>query len=240
LVGDFDAKEMEALLKSSFGDWKSRVSYVRLPNPAPVAKPASFSFETPDKANAMVLSVLPLKVQDSDPDFTTLTVIEEILGGSSHSRLMERLRQKDGLSYSAGTQLQASSFEPKAELLFYSIYAPQNLEKIKLGTKEELERFVRDGVTESELVDAKTSIMQARQTGRAQDAGLATLLVRHLRAGRTMAFSAQSDAQIQAVSLAQVNAVIRKYIDPTRLVHIYAGDFAGASKKAAQPVTAQP
>jgi zinc protease len=48
-----------------------------------------------------------------------------------------------------------------------------------------------------------------------------------------MAFATAADAQLQALTLADVNAAIRKYIDPSKFLHVYAGDFAGAGKKAA-------
>lgn len=48
-----------------------------------------------------------------------------------------------------------------------------------------------------------------------------------------MAFDAEVDAKIAALTLDQVNAAIRKFIKPENIAHYYAGDFAGAAKKAA-------
>jgi zinc protease len=50
-------------------------------------------------------------------------------------------------------------------------------------------------------------------------------------ANRTLAFVEKVDAQIEAATLDQVNAAIRKTLDPTKFLNIYAGDFAAASKK---------
>jgi zinc protease len=240
LVGDFDAREMEAQVKTAFGDWNSRARYIRLANPAPEPKPDSRQIETVDKANAFYLASLPIKLQDTSPDFAALGVVNHVLGGNVQSRLIARLRQKDGMSYGAGSALQASSFEPSGAVVVYAMYAPQNLERVKLGVKEELERFVRDGITGQELADAKKGILQQRQTSRAQDGSLAGGHVAHLRTGRTMAFSADSDAQLQALTLEQVNAAIKKYIDPSKFMNVYAGDFAGAAKKAAAAPAAKP
>ncbi|MEB0029611.1 pitrilysin family protein [Undibacterium sp. RTI2.1] len=238
LVGDFDAKEVETQMQSLFGNWNSRAKFTRLSNPAPEVKPAAYQLETADKANAFYVATLPLKIQDNAPDYPALSVINNILGGSTQSRLLARLRQKDGLSYGAGSQIQASSFESSGSVTLYAIYAPQNLEKIKLGVKEELERFVRDGITEQELADAKKSIMQQRQTSRAQDAALVGAQINNLKTGRNMSFYAESDANILALTVAQANAAIKKYIDPSMFLHVYAGDFAGASKKAAESAAA--
>jgi zinc protease len=147
------------------------------------------------------------------------------------SRLVERLRQKDGLSYGAGSQLQISSFEPNTQITLYALFAPQNRDKVQAGVSQEMERLVRDGITEAELVDAQKSLQQQRQTARAQDAILAGLQLHHARAQRTMAFDTESDRQLAALTLAEVNTVLRKTVEPAKLLHVYAGDFAGIGTK---------
>jgi zinc protease len=233
LVGDFDAAEVQAQVKSAFGDWNSRARYARLTSPAPAPIADARQIETADKANAFYLAALPIKLQDTAPDYPALVAANQIFGAGVQARLMTRLRQKDGMSYGTGSNVQASSFEPSGSVVMYAMYAPQNLARVKLGVKEEIERLVKDGVTEAELADAKKSIMQQRQTARSQDANLAASQVGYLRTGRTMAFATAADAQLQALTLADVNAAIRKYIDPSKFLHVYAGDFAGAGKKAA-------
>src|SRR3546814_7813800 len=54
---------------------------------------------TPDKANAFYLAKLPLKLQDTDPDYTALYLANYLLGSSETSRLWSRVRVQDGLSY---------------------------------------------------------------------------------------------------------------------------------------------
>lgn len=232
LVGDFDAAEVTAQLKTLFGDWKSKAKYTRLAMPAAEPKAGIQQLETPDKANAYFSAKLPIKLQDSSPDYAPLLIANTVLGGGVKSRLMDRLRQKEGISYGAGSGLSASSFEPSGSIGLGAIYAPQNLARVQAGVKEELERLVRDGITAEELSDAKQSLMQERQTARAQDGALAGLHVAQLRTDRTLAFSAEIDARIQAMTLDEVNAAIRKYIEPGKFLSVYAGDFAGAAKKA--------
>lgn len=233
LVGDFNAKDIEAQVNTLFGNWSSHAKFVRLANPAPEPKALSRKIETADKANAFYLAQLPLKMQDTSPDYAALSIVEKVLGGGTESRLMARLRQKDGLSYGVGSQFSASSFEPHANFTLYAMYAPQNLEKLKQGFQQELDKFVRDGISEQELNNAKKSLMQERQNARAQDAVLASAHVNNFKANRTFARNAELDAQIQNMALDQVNAAIKKYLEPAKFLQVYAGDFAGAAKKAA-------
>lgn len=238
LVGDFDEKEVQEQLKSMFGNWTSKAKYTRLANPAPAAKAGAEQLETVDKANAFYAARLPIVMQDNAPDYAAMLVANRILGGGSQSRLNARLRQKDGLSYGVGSQFNASAFEPNGNMVLFAIYAPQNLDKLKLGFKEELTKILSEGITAQELEDAKKGMMQARQTGRAQDGAMAGTQTQNLRANRTMAYHAGIDAAIQALTLDQVNAALRKYIDPSKLYHVYAGDFVNAAKKAAAAGTA--
>ena len=233
LVGDFDAAQVETQLKDLFGNWTAKNKFVRLSEGTPTAKPNARQAETPEKANAFYLAMLPVKLKDTDADYPAVILIDDVIGGGTNSRMFSRLRQKDGISYGAGSFMSASAFEQNGMMGMYAIYAPQNLERVKVGVKEELERYVREGMTQAELDSAKKGQIQQRQTSRAQDGALAGGHVNNLKVGRTFARSAELDAQIMAVTLEQANAAIKKYIQPDQYLHVYAGDFAGAAKKAA-------
>jgi zinc protease len=51
------------------------------------------------------------------------------------------------------------------------------------------------------------------------------MLVNLSRVGRTMAYTAQVENTIAALTPGQVNAAMRKHIDPQALVIVTAGDF---------------
>ena len=233
LVGDFDAAQVEAQLKDLFGDWSAKNKFVRLSVGTPTPKPHTRQVETPEKANAFYIASLPIKLKDSDADYPTAILINDVFGGGTNSRLFSRLRQKEGISYAAGSFIDASAFEQNGVLGAYAILAPQNMERVKLAFKEELERYVNDGMTQAELDAAKKGQIQQRQTLRAQDGFLAGDNVNNLKVGRTYASTAKVDAGMLAVTLEQANAAIKKYIQPERYLHVYAGDFAGAARKAA-------
>ena len=235
LVGDFDAAAVQSQMQTLFGNWKSKTPYQRLVGLPRSAKPGETTLQAPDKASAFYLAALPLALKDDMPDYVPLVLANTVLGGGVKSRLFDRLRQKDGISYGAGSALSASAFEAVGMLKLYAMYAPQNLDKLKTGVHEELRRFVQEGVTEQELLDAKKSLQEERKIARAQDPALAAGLVGQMATGRTMAFAEQMDALIEKTTLAEVNAALRKYVDPAKFLHVYAGDYAGAGKKAAEP-----
>ncbi|WP_047258117.1 M16 family metallopeptidase [Chromobacterium subtsugae] len=232
LVGDFDADAIGRQLNQRFGDWRSAAPYRRLDDKLPQPQAGRQLLQIADKANAAYLAALPLAVQDTDDDYPALLLANHILGGESQSRLFQRLRQQDGLSYSAGSALSVDSRQPVASWQLYAIYAPQNLAKLQRGVGEELARLLRDGVSAQEVADAKRSLLQSAQLGRAQDDTLSRMLSQQLDQGRDMAFQAALERKLQQATPADVNAALRRYLKPASLVEVYAGDFAAKAPAA--------
>ena len=235
LVGDFDSAAVEAQLGRLFGDWKAKQSYTRVPQPL-IDKPAAREqIETPDKANGFYVAALHIPLQEDEEATVPLTAANYILGGGGlKSRLVDRLRQKDGISYGSGSQFGPNSFEPNSTISLYAIYAPQNLAKLQAGVADVIETLLKDGVTDEELADAKSGLLQSWTINRTQDPSLAGTLAFQLKLGRTMDYVAARETKLKNLTKEQVNEALRKYFTTDHLVQIYAGDFAGAAKKASE------
>ena len=224
-VGDFDAAALKAQLNELFGGWSAPKAYARVPNPLYALPVKDQRLDTPDKANAFFTARLRFPLKDDAPDYPALLVANRIVGDDTDSILWKRVREKEGLSYGIGAGVQASSHEDHGFWTVSAIYAPQNVGKLEAAVKEELARLAKDGFTAQELQDAKNGLLQARRLALAQDAGLATSLAGQLEVGRTMDYTAGIDRAIAAVTLEQANAAFRKYIDPSKLAFVYAGDW---------------
>jgi zinc protease len=233
LVGDFDQAAVEARLVRLFGDWKARQPYIRVPRPFIEMAAAGEQIETPDKANAFYVAHVSFPLQEDEPASVPLIAGNYILGGGGlKSRLVDRLRQKDGISYGSGSGFTPNPFEANSAFTLYAIYAPQNLAKLQAGITDVLQSLLKDGVTDEELADAKSGLLQSWQVGRTQDPGLASQLALQMKIGRTMAYVEAREARLKELTRDQVDEALRHYLDPAHLVQVYAGDFAGAAKKA--------
>ena len=142
---------------------------------------------TPDKANATLMGRLPMPINDRSDDLAALMIVDRILGASQESRIPDRVRERDGLSYAIQTWLTVSSFEENTSMMLYAIFAPENRERVRVGIAEELARALKDGFTEAEVGHAKTAMLQARRIARTQDGTLAGALVSQAYLGRTFA-----------------------------------------------------
>jgi zinc protease len=185
------------------------------------------SFETPDKANAFFLAGQTLELSDNDQDYPALFFASYLLGGSGmSSRITDRLRQKEGLSYGAGAGLSVQSLDKYGTWTMNAIYAPQNVERLQRAFREEMDRAIKEGFTMEEINKFRPGYLQARTQTRANDNELVGVLVARRFAGRTMAWDEAYEKKIEALTADQVNAALRKYLDPKKIVIVRAGDFA--------------
>jgi zinc protease len=228
IVGDFDVDQMQKLAAELFGDWKSPAPYKQVPQTWQKLQPENQTLETPDKANAFFLLGNTLAMNQDDPDYPTMVIVNLLTGGDAKSRLWQRVREKEGLSYGVNTVFSADEQDKYGRLLGYAICAPQNVLKVESAFKDELAKIVNQGFTADEVETAKKALLEQQQLGRSQDASLARTLTTQARYGWTMKRTDEHEKMVAALTPTQVNAAAKKYIDPAALSIYKAGDFKKA------------
>jgi zinc protease len=231
IVGDFDPAACHEILHETLSGWKAAKPYARIPMPIVGEQNGSRqSIETPDKANATYNAGFIFPLRDDDADYPALVMGNYILGsGTLSSRLGDRIRQKDGLTYGVSSALAVSSWDDRATLTITAICNPQNMSHVEIDVKEELDRLLKDGVTSEELDKAKDGYLQARQVGRTSDQALAGILSGLRELNRTMAYDADMDKKIQDLTPEKVKVALQKHIGAKKLAVVVAGDFGGTT-----------
>ena len=226
-VGPFDQAELTSVLNKTFGDWKSPVPYQRITSVYKGIQGTNESFDTPDKANAVVMAAGTLEISEFDPDYPALVLGNYMLGGGFlNSRLATKIRQNEGLSYSVGSQVEADAMDKNGSFLFSAICAPQNASKVEKVYQDELGRVLQDGFTTEELAAAKAGLLQSRQMRFADDGSIAGSLMSHLYIDRDLHWDDKFEAAIQSLSSEQIKSAMRRYIDPSKMIVVQAGDFS--------------
>jgi zinc protease len=231
-VGDFDPAEMVAACESIFAGWTSEVKHARIDQPAMTDIPGRIEeILTPDKANAVYYGGEQIAMRDDNPDYPALVIGNYVMGGGAlSSRLGDRIRQKEGLSYSVGTGLNAHPIDERTSLTIFAITNPENRDRVVEVIGEEIDLLLKDGITATELDNAKQGYLQSEQLERTQDSTLASELASTIFADRTMQYYADFEGRISQLDIDAVNAALRKYIEPKRLVIVTAGDFGKLAK----------
>ena len=232
VVGDFDDKATEALLRELYPGWVSKAPYERLLQEARDVPATRLFIDTPDKENSFYRARTNLSLRDDDPDYAALVLANYMFGGGGGlgNRLLERVRQRDGISYGAGSGLNVRTHDRAASWTIGGIVAPQNSARFEQAVREEIDRMLKDGFTQKELDDARNGLLQERLVTRADDGALAGGWLSLLDAGRTFVFSKQLEDRMRALTPADVLNAVRRNIDPNKLTVVVAGD----SKKGAK------
>ena len=223
-VGDVDIEALRQALQP-LSQWDSGVPYAHVPVPIVPIPPQRVVIPVGDNQNATLMMRLAVPLADSDADYPALMMANHLLGAGGNSRLWRRIREGEGLSYDVRGEIGWNNQEPHSEWQGSAIFAPQNLARVEAAFKEELARALRDGFTAQELAEGQRGLLNFRRLGRAQDAAIAAQLAANLHLGRTMALSARVDDALAKLTVAQVNAALRKYIAPERFIAAAAGDF---------------
>jgi len=228
IVGDFDPAEVRKVAEAELGNWKSPRPYTQILRTRDKVEAVNQMIETPDKANALFAGGFTLEMNEDDPDYPALMLANNMLGGDLKSRLFARIREKDGLSYGVRSGFNASLRSKFAQFAVQAISAPENILKVEAAFNDEVAKLLKDGFGEEEVAAAKRTYMDDRTLSRSQDATLSRLLARNAQFGWTMAREADLDKKVQALTTAQINATVKKYLNPAEISYFKAGDFKKA------------
>ena len=227
VVGDVDGKEASALLESTFGKWNSKSKYEFVKPELFATKKLDKEYLTPDKENAAAVGKISFSMDKKSPDYPALTIANEMLGsgGFLTARIPTRLREKEGISYGAGSYMNVPIDNNVASWAWYAFFNPTKKDAVNKALKEEVNKAVKDGFTEEEFKSNLTSWLNSRKTGLGNDNTLMGLVNTQLQYGVPLEDYDALEAKVAALKVSQVNDVLRKYITEDKLTSVFAGDF---------------
>jgi zinc protease len=150
---------------------------------------------------------------NEDPDYAALAIAGIVFGGSPNSRLFQRIRVKDGLSYGARAGFWIPTKDEAAQLSGSAIAAPQNMPKVEADFNDELARALKDGFTSDEVEKAKKTWLDQRAAARTEDVSIADQLIDRERWGRTLHWDANLEADVAALTAQQVNDAFKRHVN---------------------------
>ncbi len=213
-IGNIDEQALKGYFEKEYAGFKSKLPYSEIKDPFAVNNPANEKIKTPDKKNAFTLGFLNFECSQYDEDYAALQVAGSVFGGGFlNSRIATRLRQQDGVSYGAGggVNVDGDKEDKNSGMYIYAIYAPENESKVQQGFKEEIARFIKDGITQQELEDAVAGWVQAQSVSRAKDNELAGTINNNLYYDRDMMFQENIEEQVKRLTIEDVNKAIKTY-----------------------------
>ncbi|HXB35554.1 MAG TPA: pitrilysin family protein [Puia sp.] len=226
-VGDIDGAAIKGWLDKSLGTYKSKKSYARIEQKYIAGPGGTQSILIMDKKNAMMFGGINLALKETDADYVALDMANEMLGGGGFlsSRIPSRLRENEGMSYGAGTVVNASYLYPVGSWGIYAIFNPMYKNRLDSAFRDELNKALTGGFTSDELRKAVTAWLSTRKTSLGLDQYLVSHLESYMDMGKDLSFDTDYEDKVKALSVDQVNAALKKYVSPEKITLIYAGDF---------------
>jgi predicted Zn-dependent peptidase len=176
----------------------------------PRKEPKESILKRPQTEQAYLYFGAPFAMNEGDPEFFKARVAMFILGSSGFgSRLMEEIRVKRGLAYSAYSRLSVAKTNT-----YFSGYLQTKLESQEEAKKtvvEVIESFVRGGVTQNELDQARKFLLGS------EPLRVETLSQRLGRTfseyyqGKPLGSSVQELEMIRTLTLEDVNDFIKRH-----------------------------
>jgi zinc protease len=235
-VGDFDPDALRESLEARFGRWESQVAFDRIDSQSPEADPVLIERQLDDKANAVMLARFPFAMNDDHPDAPALALASHLIGGGFlNSRLSRRIRTEEGLSYSVSGGFSIGPIDTDASFFAFAAFAPENRGRLLDVFAEEVQKLVEVGFSEDEVAAGRTGFLRQLELRRASDPGLVTLLGNGLYLDRNIHYQTEFADAIEALTVDDINAAVRRHLDPDALSIVVAGDFEGASQAALTP-----
>ena len=222
LVGDVRPAEAEALAQRLFGGWRAPAAPLG-PVPAPVAapKPRLIVVDLPESGQAAVV-VARQGLARSDPRYYPAIVANAVLGGGYSSRLNQEVRIRRGLSYGAGSGLDArrTAGPIVASAQTKNVSAPEVAELILA----ELDRMGTEPVAPGELTSRKAALTGGFARSIETTSGLAGQVTALASQDVPLAELSRYSASVEAVDAAAVQAASAALLSPKAASVIVVGD----------------
>ncbi len=225
-VGDFDPDELRDKLEEQFGDWNRQETFERFDRPHRPVPAERLVVQMDDKANAFLLGSQPYAMRQDHPDYPALQLAGHLMGGGFlSSRLSNRIRNEEGLSYSVGGNFSAGAIDENGSFFVFAAFAPENRDRLEAVLADELNQVITGGFTEEEFESGRTGFLQQMVLSRSDDASLASLLANGLYLDRDLYYTAEMEQKLADLTLEEVNDAVRRWLNPDELSVAIAGDF---------------
>ena len=221
-VGDIDVEGLKTEIARAFDGWTGGKPAPEFPKAKGPDDRREQVISMADKPNVTVVIGQPTGLKYRDPDALALRVGTAVLGRGFTGRLMANVRDKEGLTYGISAGLANDSFAD-GEWRISANFAPQLLEKGMGSTQRELDAWYKEGVTAAELERVKSALIGTFKVGMATTDGLSNALLDSVHRGYDVTWLDEYTRRVAALTLPEVNAAIKKHLQPDKMTVIKAG-----------------
>lgn len=225
VAGDVTVDHVRELAERTYGEVEQRADPGPRDRPA---EPPARTHRTVTLTDARVTQpsvqtswVVPSENTAEAGESEALDILADILGGGTTSRLYRALVVEQANAASVGAYYQGSALREGQFAIWGMPRGEATLEELEQSIEAEIARIVDEGITEDELARAKNRVRNALIYQRDSQRSLAQRYGVALTTGRTVEDVESWPERIEAVTVEDVNAAARAYLDRQRSVTGY-------------------
>jgi zinc protease len=224
IVGDIDKADVKRRIEESLSGWPRRADYNPPQPPMHIERKPVEKFVHAPKEQVNIF-IGHAGIKRKNPDYYALLVLDTILGSSPGftSRIPRILRDEMGLAYTTFANITSSAGLDLGRFIAYIGTSPENLDRARAGLRAEIERIVREPVTEEELDVAKNYLTGSFVFRFQKNSQIADFLVEAEVYDLGFDFLERYPELIRGVTAEDVSRVARAHLHPDRLVTVVAG-----------------
>lgn len=213
--GDFDADAMEEKIRDQFGDWTAPEEFEPPKPPQPTTdRASSVNFVQKDDVNqSTILMGHPGRLTRDDPDYPSLTIMNEVLSGGFSGRLFQNVRREKGLAYSVFGRYTANYARPGR--FFAGVFSKSSTTvEAANAVEHEVKRMRKEPPTEEELSLAKDSYLNSFVFNFDTKRKILSRQMTYEHYDYPLDFLQQTKKGVEEVTASDVQRVAKEYLYP--------------------------
>tara|TARA_B100001758_G_scaffold48618_1_gene39275 strand:+ start:9380 stop:10645 length:1266 start_codon:yes stop_codon:yes gene_type:complete len=223
-AGDISNDLFQDSIKQYFDKWSDQ-SINSLDSTIPANKRTQIleNMNIDDKTSSDVYIGQSVDVTEDSDDYLNLMMGIYILGGNFSARLMQSVRDEQGLTYGIGSSITGCGYGTNGHWYTWGTFSPNLVDKGINSTLNEIEKWFVEGVTEQELVAKKTTLNGSFQVSLDTTGGLIDKILTNAEKGRDISYLDNYTNKINELNKDEINRAIKGYLDPKSFVTSIAG-----------------
>jgi len=224
IVGDTEGANLNASLKKSFKNWNGGVTEKLKFEEASKSASKTEVVTIPEKPSAELYIGQFTGLKRADADYIPFYIGNYTLGAGFAGRLMQTVRDNDGLTYNISSGL-GGNIETGGYWFVNASFNPNLFQKGLDATMVQVDKWVKEGITQAELENKKTNLIGSFKVGMSTTNGMARTILNFIERGLEPNYIEQYPNDIQKATLQQVNDAIKKYVKLDKMIIIKSGSL---------------
>ena len=228
-AGDFAKADLVRKVNTLVGPWKNgKADFPAVPKTFPDVEPGVYFIQK--KINQGYVSLGHLGIEDTNPDYHAVQVMNFILGGGSFtSRIMSKVRSDEGLAYNTGSRFTYRWGFPGTLSGYVQTKSATVGYAISLILKE-FERIRTEAVADDELATAVDYYLESFSNNFSSPMTTMGNFVTLDMQGKPMDYYKTYRDKIRLVTKERILEVAKKYVHPEKAAIMIVGDWEPCNK----------